>query len=178
MLWTDRAQTLPCPEAVQRHGCNHTCPSNPFFFLGRGGPNQTATSAQQPDWTQEYTVIHCNQSHEGLTARGEICFSQMELELMTEPWIAVHTCGPQEQTKSLNLPWLKLYPVVKKKPQTTLIWYEVSLCLPQRSKWIFHSVPSLSFAQTSHYYAWYWNTCIKMLTFLIHTFCFSVQVCM
>lgn len=98
MLWTDRAQTLPCPEAVQRHGCNHTCPTNLFFLLGRGGPKRTAASAQQPDWTQEYTVIHCTQSHEGLTERGEIGFSQMELQLMTEPWIAVHTCGPHEQS--------------------------------------------------------------------------------
>lgn len=133
MLWTDRAQTLPCPEAVQRQGCNHTCPSNsPFFFLGRGGPNQTATAAQQPDWTQESTVMHCSLSQTGLMARGEICFSQMEAELMTEPWIAVHTCGPHEQTKSLNLPWLKLYPVVKKKnPNSPDLVWNVSVSSPK-----------------------------------------------
>lgn len=174
MLWTDRAQTLPCPEAVQRHGCNHTCPSNPPSSSWEEEA-QIRQQLQLSNWLntgiQSYTAT---KGIRGSQQGRETCFSQLEVELMTEPWIAMHTCGPHEQTKSLNLPWLKLYPAVKQKPQITLIWYEMSLCPPQRSKWIFHSMLWVPFAQTSHHYAWYWNICIKMLPSLIHTFCFSV----
>lgn len=35
--------------------------------------------------------------------------------------------------------------------------YEMSLCPPLNSKQIFHFMPSLYFAQNSHYYSWYEN---------------------
>lgn len=71
-LSRDRAVTTPAPVTP------------PFFFLGRGGPNQTATSAQQADRTQEYTVT-LQPKARGAQGKGEICFSQLEVELMTEP---------------------------------------------------------------------------------------------
>lgn len=66
-LFRDKALTTPAPVTIP-------------IFLGRGSPNQTATSAQHRN-----TLSHSPTKGIGAHGMGEICSSQLEVELMTEP---------------------------------------------------------------------------------------------